>query len=619
MMPVSSSPYSITAVYGGNTDNLGSTSNVVNQTIAPAPLTITANNQSMTYGGTMPALSISYSGLVNGDTSATFATSPNTPPDASTVPATSNAGSYPITVTGAYDPNYVISYEYGTLMINKASATIVVTPYSVTYDGNTHTATGTATGVESPNPSNLSSLLNLSGTTHTIAGSYTDTWTFAGNVNYASASGNITDFIAQPPLSVKSIGTVSPNPRNSSVSSIDVTFSEPINTSSVASGALTLTDDGGANLINSSVSLSLVSGDTYAIGSLFALTTAQGKYTLTVNSADIKDQNGLPGFGALSTSWLMDATAPASHVVNSLGTNQTSDTFPVSVSFGDPTGPGAAPASGVSAVELWVSVNDGAFFLYQTMNTPTPSGSVIFTFVGQDRNTYAFHSIAIDAAGNTESKNNNAIEASTSVPDLNPPVTHVLTSSSFNSNNGVFTLNWSGTDPDQNSGTPAGSVAVVDVYVEIDGGTPTLIGQESGGTPVGGVYSGSLTYSALADNATHTYGFYSIGIDDEQKAQAQPSSPDVTFTEKYQAALAVSNLVVEKGIAERSFIEYLDVDFNQTASTSTALSKPGDRARRRPAPLTRNIWNSCGTARVHLPRVYPREASTCSVPAPRRL
>ena len=53
-----------------------------------------------------------------------------------------------------------------------------------------------------------------------------------------------------PPLSVGSIAAISPNPRNSYVSSIDVTFSEPINTSSLTSGALTLTDDGGSNLIN---------------------------------------------------------------------------------------------------------------------------------------------------------------------------------------------------------------------------------------------------------------------------------------------------------------------------------------------------------------------------------
>ena len=126
----------------------------------------------------------------------------------------------------------------------------------------------------------------------------------------------------------------------------------------------------------------------------------------------------------------MDTTTPTSHVVNSLGTSQTSDSFPVSVAFSDPAGPGGAPASGVSSVALYVSVNNGPFTLYQTQTfTPTASGTATFTFAGQDRNLYAFHSIAHDAAGNTESKSSTTIEASTSVPDLNPPVTHVLASS----------------------------------------------------------------------------------------------------------------------------------------------------------------------------------------------
>ena len=79
---------------------------------------------------------------------------------------------------------------------------------------------------------------------------------------------------------------------------------------------------------------------------LGGLTTAQGQYTLTVNAADIEDQNGLAGTGTLSTSWLMDTTAPSSHVVNTLGTSQTSDTFPVSVTFSDPAGPGGRAGLG---------------------------------------------------------------------------------------------------------------------------------------------------------------------------------------------------------------------------------------------------------------------------------
>ncbi len=412
----------------------------------------------------------------------------------------------------------------------------------------------------------------------------------AGNVQPTPSAAQQTVQILSP-LSVSSIAPVS-SPTNTAVSTIDVTFSEPINTSSLSPGALTLTDDGGANLINSGVTLTLVTGDTYAINGLSGLTTAQGLYTLTVNAADIQDQNGIAGTGSLSTSWLMDTTAPTSHVVNSLGTTQTSDNFPVSVAFKDPAGPAGAPASGVSSVDLYVSVNNGPFSLYQTQSfTPTASGTVTFTFDGQDRNLYAFHSVAHDAAGNTESKSSSAIEASTSVPDLNPPVTHVLASSPsyswspFPSSefsgltpssyaNGVFTLNWAGADPDQDSGTPAGSIALVNVYVSVDGGSATIIGQLGGGTPnASGVYSGSLTYNALGDGLSHTYSFYSIGVDDLQKTQATPTAPDVTFSGiTYTTPLAVQSVAVEKDIAERSYIRYLDVNFNQSLSTTPPSS-----------------------------------------------
>ena len=54
--------------------------------------------------------------------------------------------------------------------ISKATAMATVTPYSVTYDGNTHTATGAATGIGGVALS--ASGFTLSGTTHTSAGAY---------------------------------------------------------------------------------------------------------------------------------------------------------------------------------------------------------------------------------------------------------------------------------------------------------------------------------------------------------------------------------------------------------------------------------------------------------------
>ncbi len=151
-----------------------------------------------------------------------------------------------------------------------------------------------------------------------------------------------------------------------------------------------------------------------------------------------------------------------------------------------------------------------------------------------------------------------------------------LTASSYA--NGVFTINWAGADPDQNSGTPAGSITLVNIYVQIDGGTPVLISQSSGGTPSGnGVYSGTLSYQAFGDGLAHTYSFFSVGVDDQQKKQyapaAGPAAPDVTFSDiTFTAPLGIQSLAVEKNIAERSFIQYLDVDFNQTLSSTPPSS-----------------------------------------------
>jgi hypothetical protein len=78
------------------------------------------------------------------------------------------------------------------IVINKATATISVTPYNVIFDGNAHTATGTATGVKSESLSGL----NLAGTTHTTVGNYNDTWIFTDITgNYNNASGSVTDII----------------------------------------------------------------------------------------------------------------------------------------------------------------------------------------------------------------------------------------------------------------------------------------------------------------------------------------------------------------------------------------------------------------------------------------
>ena len=86
-----------------------------------APLTIAANSQTIVAGQSLPALTVSYSGFVNGDSSASLTTQPTL---FTTANLGSPAGNYPITVGGASSPNYTITSVTGTLTVNPALATV---------------------------------------------------------------------------------------------------------------------------------------------------------------------------------------------------------------------------------------------------------------------------------------------------------------------------------------------------------------------------------------------------------------------------------------------------------------------------------------------------------------
>ncbi len=163
--------------------------------------TITYGSSSVELGGTIAAGSqipsgenvavtldgVTQNAKVGGDGafSTSFATS--------TFPASAT----PYTVSYAYDSdgNFQSASATSQLTVDQAVAQIVVTPDDVVYNGAAESATGRATGVGGVN---LAADLNLSGTTHTNAGTYTDTWTFSDpSGNYQAASGTITDTIAK--------------------------------------------------------------------------------------------------------------------------------------------------------------------------------------------------------------------------------------------------------------------------------------------------------------------------------------------------------------------------------------------------------------------------------------
>ena len=404
--------------------------------------------------------------------------------------------------------------------------------------------------------------------------------------------------MVSPALTVSSITTISPNPRNSPVSVINVGFNEPTSTTSLTPADASLTDDGGPNLIGGTLPLSHITADTYAIAGLSGLTQAAGVYTLSINAAGLQDQYGNFGTGSLSTSWLMD-TSPPTSTVSPLSRVGTSLSFPVTVTGSVPVEPAGSPAVDIASFVVFVSTNGGAWMLWQTL-TPAAGkpNTATATFTGQSNSVYAFYTTATDTVGNVQPYQP-AVEASTDLPNLNAPVTQVAASSAYDAN-GTFTLNLTGTD------AGGSGLAYFEVWVAIDAQSPVLVGPA---VPAGvadgtGTNNATISYGIpFADyGASHSYRFFSTGIDAAGLQEAAHAAPnDASFSASYSEPaapqLAVSSLTVENGAAERSYVRYVALDFNDSngAVLQAIVNSVNSPTAGNPAELTLTQDNLSGT------------------------
>jgi hypothetical protein len=136
--------------------------------VSPAPLTITAVNKVKKVGTPNPVLEASYSGFVNNDTAASL----DVPPALSTTATDgSPVGTYPIVVTGAFDPNYTIIHVDGTLTVTDKEVPTInwATPAPIVY--------GTVLG-----PTQLNATATFNG--GPVSGTFT--YTLADGVTLAS-------------------------------------------------------------------------------------------------------------------------------------------------------------------------------------------------------------------------------------------------------------------------------------------------------------------------------------------------------------------------------------------------------------------------------------------------
>ena len=94
------------------------TTSAATMTVLQEPLTIVANDTSMFPGSAVPPLTASYPNLTHQSVADAVTTAPTC---TTTATSSSPAGTYPITCSGADTPNYIPTYQDGTLTVDPAS------------------------------------------------------------------------------------------------------------------------------------------------------------------------------------------------------------------------------------------------------------------------------------------------------------------------------------------------------------------------------------------------------------------------------------------------------------------------------------------------------------------
>jgi len=193
--------YNINYASGALTSALGYSFSYGNNasaiTVGKKQLTATANNQTITYGTSVPAGTMTYSGFANSENSSVIdilATLSSV--NSGIVNAGSYIGNY--TASGAVDNNYDFSYVAGDLTVNKALLTATANGQTITYGAIVPSSTITYTGfVNSENSGVIDTLATLSSANSgivnagTYAGNYSASGALDNNYSFAYVAGDL--------------------------------------------------------------------------------------------------------------------------------------------------------------------------------------------------------------------------------------------------------------------------------------------------------------------------------------------------------------------------------------------------------------------------------------------
>ncbi len=250
-------------------------------TIAKAPLTITADSKTKTYGAADPAFTATYAGFVNGETptllagTLAFSRAPG-----------ENVGSYDITPGGLTSANYAIAFNASTLTISKATLTVSADSKTKTYGAVDPTFTGSYTGfVNGETPAVLAGTLTFSRAPGENVGNYSITPNGLTSANYAIAFNTGTLTITKAPL------TVSADSKTKTYGAADPAFTGSYTgfvngeTPAVLAGTLTFSRAPGENVGNYSITPNGLTSANYAIAfNTGTLTITKAPLTVSADS-----------------------------------------------------------------------------------------------------------------------------------------------------------------------------------------------------------------------------------------------------------------------------------------------------------------------------------------------
>jgi autotransporter-associated beta strand protein len=161
------------------------------------------------------------------------------------------------------------------------------------------------------------------------------------------------------------IAAVSPNPRNTPVGSINITFSEPVFGFSLAN--LTLTENGGPNLLSAAQTLTTSDNIHWTLSNLTNLTTSTGRYSLGLSPSGIHDAAGNLSTAA-SANFTVD-TFPPTVFIAAVPNPRTTPVDQIAITF-------SKPVFGFTLGNLQLTDNGGPDLIAGSGATLTSSDNV---------------------------------------------------------------------------------------------------------------------------------------------------------------------------------------------------------------------------------------------------